>query len=258
MRIFSDQPIYQLGRDIMNVKFVLVETSHPGNIGAAARAMKNMSLQQIALVRPKQFPHAEATARASGADDLLMNATVHETLDEALEGVSLVIGTTARPRSLYLPELDPRGCAERIAAESEQGEVAVLFGREDSGLSNEELDRCNLLMRIPTNPDYSSLNLGAAVQVLAYELSMTAGPVEMKRPVGEGERRYPLASAEEMEGLYRHLEETIIATGFLDPDNPRQVMRRLRRLYNRAEVDRNEVNILRGILTSVQEQIRKV
>lgn len=234
----------------LGVRFVLVETSHPGNIGSTARAMKNMSLEQLVLVNPKQFPCAEATSRASGADDILMNATVARTVDEALEGCSLVIGTTARPRSMYLPELDPRECARRIVDESSRGEVAVLFGREDSGLSNEELDRCNLLMRIPTSQEYSSLNLGAAVQVLAYELMMQRG-AQLKRPVGEAARQYPLATADEMEGLFGHIERVIIDTGFLDPENPRQVMRRLRRLFNRAEVDHNEINILRGILTSI-------
>lgn len=233
---------------------MLVETSHPGNIGGAARAMKNMSLDQLVLVNPKQFPCAEATSRASGADDILMNASVVKTVDEALDGCSLVIGTTARPRNLYLPELDPRECAERVMDESLKGEVAVLFGREDSGLSNEELDRCNLLMRIPTSQDYSSLNLGAAVQVLAYELMMQRG-TQLKRPVGEVVRQYPLATADEMEGLFGHIEKVIIETGFLDPENPRQVMRRLRRLFNRAEVDHNEINILRGILTSINSNM---
>ncbi len=242
----------------VNVTFVLVETSHPGNIGAAARALKNMCLDQLALVRPNNFPSADATSRASGADDILMQATVHESLDEALEGCSLVVGTTARPRSLYLPELEPRACADKIIGESVSGRVAVLFGREDSGLTNGELDRCNVLMRIPTSQDYSSLNLGSAVQVLAYELMVQRGGSPLKRPIGEISRTSPLASAEEMEGLFIHIEETIIATGFLDPDNPRRVMRRLRRLFNRAEVDRNEINILRGVLNSMQERTRKV
>jgi tRNA (cytidine32/uridine32-2'-O)-methyltransferase len=242
----------------VDVRFVLVETSHPGNIGGAARAMKNMCLQQLALVNPARFPCADATARASGADDILMAATLHESVDQALEGCRVVIGTSARPRGLYIPELTPRQCAEKILAESQQGTVAVLFGREDSGLSNAELDRCNALMRIPTGQEYTSLNLAAAVQVLAYELMVQRGEAPLQRPIGEGERRYPLASAEEMEGLYRHIEETIIATGFLDPDNPRQVMRRLRRLFNRADVDQNEINILRGILSSVQTTTKRV
>jgi len=136
--------------------------------------------------------------------------------------------------------------------------VAVLFGREDSGLSNGELDRCNMLMRIPTSQDYSSLNLAAAVQVLAYELMVQRGEAPLQRPIGDEERRHPLASANEMEGLFNHIEQTIIATEFLDPQNPRQVMRRLRRLFNRADVDRNEINILRGILTSVRTSLDKV
>ncbi|MBT3308649.1 MAG: RNA methyltransferase [Gammaproteobacteria bacterium] len=244
--------------DSVDVKFVLVETSHPGNIGGAARAMKNMCLDQLALVNPNRYPSADATSRASGADDILMNAGIHETVDQALEGCAFVMGTSARPRGLYIPELTPKQCAERILAESTQGKVAVLFGREDSGLTNGELDRCNALMRIPTSQEYSSLNLAAAVQVLSYELMIQRGEAPLQRPIGEGERRHPLANADEMEGLFNHIEESIIATGFLDPENPRQVMRRLRRLFNRADVDRNEVNILRGILTSVQETVRKV
>lgn len=242
----------------VDLKFVLVETSHPGNIGGAARAMKNMCLQQLALVNPKRYPSADATSRASGADDILMHATVHETVDQALEGCAFVVGTSARPRGLYIPELTPKQCAEKILTESREGRVAVLFGREDSGLSNSELDRCNVLMRIPTSQEYASLNLAAAVQVLAYELMLQRGDAPLQRPIGEGERRYPLASADQMEGLFSHIEETIIATEFLDPENPRQVMRRLRRLFNRADVDQNEINILRGILTSVQESLSKV
>ncbi len=242
----------------VDVRFVLVETSHPGNIGGAARAMKNMCLQQMALVNPNRYPSADATSRASGADDILMNANVHETVDQALEGCSFVVGTSARPRGLYIPELPPRQCAEKILAESQHGKVGVLFGREDSGLTNGELDRCNALMRIPTSQEYASLNLAAAVQVLAYELMVQRGEAPLQRPIGEGERRYPLASAEQMEGLFSHIEETIIQTEFLDPENPRQVMRRLRRLFNRADVNQNEINILRGILTSIQVSIRKV
>ncbi len=237
----------------LDIRFVLVETSHPGNIGGVARALKNMCLDQLVLVNPNRFPSADATSRASGADDILMQAQVSDSVDEALQGCGLVVGTSARPRGLYIPELTPRECAAKLIAEAAHTPVAVLFGREDSGLTNAELDRCNLLMRIPTSQEYSSLNLAAAVQVLAYELMIQRGEAPLKRAIGEGERRrYPLASAEQMEGLYHHIEETIVVSGFLDPDNPRQVMRRLRRLFNRAEVDQNEVNILRGILSSFQ------
>ncbi len=242
----------------IDLRIVLVETSHPGNIGATARAMKNMALDQLALVNPARFPCAEATARASGADDILMHATVHQELDQALEGCNVVIGTSARPRSLYIPELIPEACAEKILQESRHGTVAVLFGREDSGLTNGELDRCNTLMRIPTSETYSSLNLAAAVQVLAYELMVQRIDTEQSA-IGESasERRHPLASADEMEGLFEHIERTITTTGFLDPENPRQVMRRLRRLFNRADVDQNEINILRGILTSVETSAQR-
>ncbi len=236
--------------DPNHIKFVLVETSHPGNIGAAARAMKNMSLSRLALVTPKQFPHADATARASGADDLLERAEIHDSIESAVADCAFVVGTSARPRHLYIPEYTPRECAEKLALESQEQPVAILFGREDSGLSNTELDFCNAQMRIPTNPDYSSLNLGAAVQVMAYEMMLQC---EADQPAAEIVRENPLATQDEMEGFYAHLEQVITKTGFFDPDNPGQMMRRLRRLYQRAQVDRNEMNILRGILTSVQQ-----
>lgn len=229
------------------IRIVLVETTHPGNIGGAARAMKNMGLTRLSLVKPLYFPHAEATARASGADDLLAAAEVHPTLDAALAGCTLVFGTTARGRSIPWPAVDPREAARRARAAAPQGPVAVVFGRERSGLSNEELDCCNYLLHIPTNPEYASLNLAAAVQVIAYELrmAMQQGPVMAPDST-------PLASFRERELFYGHLEEVLTELQFLDPDNPRHLMRRLRRLFNRAELDQNEINILRGILTAVQ------
>ncbi len=242
-------------RNEPNIRFILVESSHAGNIGGAARALKNMALSQLTLVRPQtRFPSAEATARASGADDLLMQARLCDRVEEAIADCTLVVGTSARPRGLYLPEQDPRSCAAEMLRAAEQGPVGVLFGRERSGLTNAELDHCQLLLRIPTSDRYSSLNLAAAVQVLAYELMLQRGESLLSRPIGAESRRYPPATAGEMAGLYDHIEESIIASGFLDPDNPGQVMRRLRRLFNRAAVDRNEVNILRGILSSMQRQ----
>jgi len=233
-----------------NVRIVLVNTSHPGNIGGVARAMKNMGLQSLYLVEPKHFPSAEATSRASGADDLLAQAVMCETLDEALAGCSLVVGASARLRSIAWPQLDPRQCAAQVVTESENGRVALLFGREHSGLTNAELDRCHYLVNIPTSPDYPSLNLAAAVQVITYELRMSlqAGTeVESATDV-------ELASVEDVERFYHHLETVMVEVGFLDPAQPRHLMRRLRRLYNRVRLEKQELNILRGILTAVQSR----
>lgn len=230
------------------VRIVLVNTSHPGNVGGVARAMKNMGLSDLRLVAPQDYPSAEATARASGADDLLAGAQVVDDLDEALAGCRLVLGTSARQRTLRWPELDPRQAAARLLEAVPTGPVAVLFGRERTGLTNEELDRCQALIHIPSNPEYSSLNLAAAVQVLSYELRMAAlahAPASAPAPTG-GELP---ASHEELERLYAHLEETLLLLEFLDPDNPRHLMRRLRRLFAKADPTINEVNILRGILT---------
>jgi TrmH family RNA methyltransferase len=230
---------------------VLVNTSHPGNIGAAARAMKNMGLEELCLVDPQEFPSAEATARASGADDLLARAACVDSLDAALAGCGLVLGASARNRTLSVPALDPRECAELVMRQPGSTRSAVLFGRERTGLTNAELDRCHYLVQIPTNPDYPSLNVAAAVQVIAYELRMAAGPALPRQ-----EHRYRFATAEEMELFYQHLEEALVGAGFLDAGNPRQLMRRLRRLFGRARPNCNELNILRGILTAVQQRLR--
>jgi len=230
-------------------RVVLINTSHPGNIGATARAMKNMGLGKLCLVEPNQYPSAEATARASGADDLLASAKCFATLDEAVADCALVIGASARSRTLPVPMLDPRSCAELVRQQPDVERVAILFGRERTGLTNAELDRCHHLVQIPTDPDYPSLNIAAAVQVIAYELRIAAGAVE--KP-DEPEVEY--ASMTQMEQFYTHLEHTLVELEFLDPDNPRQLMRRLRRLFNRARPDQNEVNILRGILTATNKK----
>jgi TrmH family RNA methyltransferase len=236
-----------------NIRIVLIHTTHSGNIGAVARAMKNMCLSQLYLVNPRQFPSDEATARASGADDLLASAVVVDSLDQALEGCAVIYGTSARLRTIRWPQVDPREAAQQMAAESEQARVAILFGREHAGLTNEELERCHYLLNIPANPDYSSLNIAAAAQVVAYELMM-AGE---RRVAQEPETESELATAEEVEGLHRHLEETLVKLEYLDPENPRQLMRRLRRLYHKARLEKMEVNILRGILKATQKWIRK-
>jgi len=230
------------------LRIVLVETSHPGNIGAAARAMKTMCLSRLLLVNPAEFPHADASARASGAVDVLDQAQVVPTLDQALAGCALVAGTSARQRGLGPPVLSPRDCMERLHAAAAAGqEVALLFGRERTGLTNEELARCHILVNIPSNPDYSSLNIAAAVQVLGYESMLARGAAPAVRDSEETP-----ATAEEMEKLYEHIEAAALETGFLDPANPKHLMRRIRRLFNRARPDQNEVHILRGLLSALQ------
>ena len=236
---------------LSRIRVVLSHTSHPGNIGASARAMKTMGLGSLYLVNPKLFPHADATARASGADDVLAAATVCPDIDAALSGCRLVIGASARTRSIPCPVIRPPECARMVAAETEQGDVAVLFGCEQSGLSNAEIDRCQYLVQIPTSPDYGSLNLAAAVQILCYEIRVA----HEDSAAGHAPEHVPV-SAEEMERFYEHLEQTLVELEFLDPQNPRHLMRRLRRLYNRARPDENEVNILRGMLAAAQQAMK--
>lgn len=239
-----------MDKDLANrLRIVLVETSHPGNIGAAARAMKTMCLSRLLLVNPAEFPHSDASARASGAVDLLERAEVVPTLDAALAGCALVAGTSARQRGIGPPVLSPRDCLARLHAGVAAGqEVALVFGRERTGLTNEELSRCHVLVNIPSNPEYSSLNIAAAVQVLGYEWMLAQGA----RPVA-GESEDKPATAEEMEKLYQHIESAALETGFLDPANPKHLMRRIRRLFNRAQPDQNEVHILRGLLSALQK-----
>ncbi len=240
---------------LTGVRVVLINTTHPGNIGAAARAMKVMGLSSLHLVTPKIFPNAEATAMASGADDLLQTAEVHDSLDSALAGCSLVLGTSARLRSLPMPMLDARRAAEQAVHEADgyeaKGhEVAILFGRERYGLVNEEMQRCQYLVNIPSNPEYSSLNLAQAVQIIGYELRVAAMG-------GAGTSVPPLdwepVDDRQMEGFFEHLEQTLLDIRFLNPKQPKKLMMRLRRLFNRARPDQNEINILRGILKASQE-----
>ena len=233
----------------MSIRIVLVGTTHPGNIGAVARAVKNMGLNDLALVEPRYFPHDEATARASGADDLLERATVHESLADAVKDCVYVTGASARSRAINWPCLDARDAAARLIKESAAGPVAAVFGPEKTGLSNADLDHCDSLLSIPANPDFSSLNLAMAVQVVTYELRAAMAD---KQP--EYEPDAPLATSEELEHFYAHLEDVLLDVKFLDPDNPRHLMRRLRRMFVRARPDQNEVNILRGILTAVERK----
>ena len=231
---------------LQGVRIVLVEPTHPGNIGAAARAMKAMGLAHLHLVAPARFPSAEATARAAGADDVLHAARVVDSVGEAVADCGLVLGTTARVRRIEWPVIDPREAARRAVDQAVRAPVAVLFGRESAGLTNAELDRCHALIRIPAAARFSSLNVAAAVQIVAYELRTEAGGIA----VAAAPAQSPAATAEELEGFYRHLEETLVRTGYLDPAAPKLLMRRLRRLFSRAEPDRAEINILRGILTA--------
>lgn len=233
-----------------SVRVVLVNTSHPGNIGAAARAMKNMGLDRLYLVDPQDFPAPRALWRAAGAADVVQRATVVGTLAEAVADCGLVIGTSARERRIPWPLLDPRACGQRVWQESARHEVALVFGREDRGLTNEELAQCGYHVHIPANPEYSSLNLAAAVQVLAYELRMAA--LADARPAPAPDWDLPPAPAADIELYFRHLEQVLVEIGFHDPANPRQTMVRLRRLLARIRPDRMELSILRGVLTAVQ------
>jgi tRNA/rRNA methyltransferase len=241
--ILSDRPF---APTLERVRIALVRTTHPGNIGAAARAMKTMGLARLVLVAPRHFPDAQADAMATGADDVLAAARVCATLDEALAGTALAIALTARRRELSHLALDAREAARLAVSESAGGgEVAIVLGTEMSGLANDEVIKCQRVAHIATNPAYSSLNLAAAVQVIAYELRVAAfGPA-----VADNER-YEAASFEEIEALYAHLERSLAASGFLDPSNPKRLMERLRRLFGRTRLEKEEISLLRGILTA--------
>jgi len=228
------------------IRFVLFEPSHPGNVGATARAMKNMGFTDLVLVNPSAEIDGQARARSSGALDVLQAARIVDTLADAIHDCGLVLGASARRRRLSCPEYDPRECATEVMSGGHTKPVALVFGSERAGLKNAEMDQCNALVYIPSNPEYSSLNLAMAVQVLAYEMRWAQGidskPVEVESPP---------ASATDMELFYEHLERVLLGSGFLNPGNPRNLMRRLRRLFNRARLDENELNIMRGILSAL-------
>lgn len=245
--------------DLKNIRIVLIDTSHPGNIGAAARAMKNMGLDKLYLVAPQQYPHEKAVWRASNALDVLDKAVVCESLDEAVEGCHLVLGTSARDRSMPWPVMDPRQSAETIMSEPETHEVAILFGREDRGMTNEELQRCHFHLQIPANPEYTSLNLGTAVQVVCYELRMAMLNKSGLREVWDWEQEWDeeAASTDEMRYFLEHLEQTLIDIDVLNPKNPRQLMPRLKRLFMRSRMDKLEVSIMRGVLSATQKLLKK-
>jgi tRNA (cytidine32/uridine32-2'-O)-methyltransferase len=244
------------------LRIVLVETSHPGNIGAAARAMANMGLARMVLVKPKHWPALEALSMATSALHVLDGAVVVESLAEAVADCHVVIGTSARLRNMPIPLLDPAACAQKVAGVPGAQQVALVFGREISGLTNEELHQCHYHVHIPVNPDHSSLNLAAAVMVLSYELRKTllaaeqapAGPV-VKNEVADWDQAP--ATAEDFERYLTHLEQVLIRLDFHHPEYKRPLMRRLRRLYQRVQLDKMELNILRGMLTAMEQALAK-
>ena len=237
----------------MSVRIVLVGISHPGNIGSAARAMKTMGLEQLRLVAPERFPATEATVLAAGADDVLATARVFPDVRSAVADCGLVVGTTSRARHLPWRIVEPREAAAEVAAAAESSEVAVLFGAERTGLTNDEIELCQCLLTIPTGSSYGSLNLAMAVQIVAYEILLAT-----RSAANDSERRgIPLASAVEMERFYGHLERVLDEIDFHDRTGEGHLMARLRRFFNRAVPDQNEINILRGILTSVQGRRRR-
>lgn len=239
-----------------NVRVVLVNTSHPGNIGAVARAMKNMGLRHLYLVAPQQYPHNEATWRASNAVDVLEGAIVVETFEQAIADCGLVIGTSARERTIPWPLLDPRRACAQAYGEAGRHPVALVFGREDRGLTNEELQKCQLHIHIPSNPEYSSLNIAMAVQVIAYEMRMlhVAGEIPDS---AMADWDFPFAGGEDVERFFVHLDAALAEMGFLKADAPKQTSARLRRMFQRTRLDAMEISMLRGVLSSAQYWVRK-
>jgi tRNA/rRNA methyltransferase len=237
-------------RSLARVRVVLCRPSHPGNIGAAARAMKTMGLSRLYLVRPRAFPHADADARAAGAAELLAAAVVCDRLEDALVGTRLAAAMTARRRDLAPPARAPRAAAAELLGAAAQGEVALVFGSESSGLNNDELALCQIPVTIPANPDYTSLNLASAVQVLCYELRLAAAEPP---PAAAADEEF--ATFEDVERFHAYVEQVVIESGFLDPRHPGRLMARLRRLFARARLEREEINILRGLLNSLTKKV---
>lgn len=233
---------------IPNVRIVLVGTTHPGNIGAAARAMKAMGMNELVLVAPRYFPSDEALARAKAAHDVVEQARVVDTLEEAIKDCHLVIGSSSQIRSLPWPMLEIREMAAKVRASAQTHPVALVFGRESTGLNNDELSLCQYHVQIPTHEGCQSLNLAAAVQIFCYEIMMA-------EENGVIQDHSLSVSADEMEQFYKHLFQTLVKTKFLDPAKPKLLRERLRRLFNRTRPDQNEMNILRGILSSVDKML---
>ena len=265
----GSQPSNTTGTLLDRVKIVLVNTSDCRNIGSAARAMKTMGLSQLILVDPIEMPNGQAQAMAAGATDVLANAKVVSTLAEAIEDCGLVVGTSARSRTLPWPMLEPRGCGEKMIAEADEYPVALVFGRENSGLTNEELQLCHFHVQIPANPEYSSLNLAMAVQTLSYEVRTsyllahdqnyqersTGNGNSIAKAKNEDDELYPVI--EETERFYQHFEKALKATGFIVENHPGLVMTKLRRLFNRARPDVKEIKMMRGIFASMERSSKE-
>ena len=239
-----------------SIKVVLVGTTHPGNIGAAARAIKTMGLSKLDLVCPKEFPSNEATYRSKAAKDILEKASIHETLFESVKGCEMVIGTSARNRKVPWPVLNPKNASKEInTAVKNNSKVAIVFGREDRGLTNEELGLCNLHIHIPTNEDYTSLNLAQAVKIVTYEIRMHF--LELESLKSDQEWDVELASAEQTERLIEHMDELMKEVEFYDTENPRKLLMRVRRFFKRSGIDVMETNIFRGLFSTIQKKLNK-
>ena len=236
-----------------SVKVVLVGTTHPGNIGATARAMKNMGILDLALVEPKEFPSDVATFRSKAAKDILEKASVHTSLEEAISECELVVGTSARGRTVPWPVLNPREAAEEMHKSSLNGKVAIVFGREDRGLTIEELGLCNFHVHIPSDPEYSSLNLSQAVQILAYEIRLS---YLQDRHVNKEYWDVELASNDQTERLINHMDELMQEVNFYDIENPRKLLVRVRRFFKRSKIDVMEANIFRGLFATIQKKLK--
>lgn len=242
------------------VRVVLVEPSHPGNIGSTARAMKTMGFSDLVLVRPAAFPHQNATMMAAGADDILASARCVDDLPSALQGIDRAFGTSARHRALSWPLCSPKEMVDNIAHLSSSSRIALVFGRENSGLTNDELALCQVHVHIPTVESFSSLNLSQAVQIMCYEvrcfqLAQIDSEKDNDNLVLKVQDK---ASTEELLGLIEHFRSTLIALSILDPKHPKLLIRRLQRLFYRADLDKTEINILRGILSAVDKKLKKV
>ena len=236
-----------------SVKVVLVGTTHPGNIGATARAMKNMGILDLALVEPKEFPSDVATFRSKAAKDILEKASVHKSLAEAISECELVVGTSARERTVPWPVLNPREAAKEMHKSSRNGKVAIVFGREDRGLTNEELGLCNFHVHIPSDPEYSSLNLSQAVQILAYEIRLS---YLQDQNVNKDYWDVELANNEQTERLINHMDELMQEVDFYDVENPRKLLVRVRRFFKRSKIDVMEANIFRGLFATIQKKLK--
>ena len=237
-----------------NIRIILVNTSHPGNIGAAARAMKNMGLSKLTLVEPENYPSLEAISRSVGAVDILDDVVIAKDLQEAISDCVWVAGTSARLRTIEWPILNPRDCVQKSLEHIDEGDIAIVFGRERSGLTNEEMEKCNVLLHIPTDPDFSSLNIAAAVQVVCYEYRLALMESKMSKHKGNKHRYDTLANAEQLDGMYAHLHDALDYMKFFRANNPDIIMRRLKGLFNRAGTTQRELSIIRGMCSVMQDK----